>query len=401
MTTWTLGEEVVINEFKAENILVQVGKLKDRNQRLVKFGDNVAETLASTNIILRKPCLMFSAKDTCLMVQKVRKHFGLTLGKREVDVDARKKLGALIQSRAVREIMEKDWPLIVAHAKKHDFRTGTHFFRACSANFLTKIYSKKIRAVTGAAVSDNDLMKTWLGHSGSLESVMSYCNVSVEMPIPKIAMEVPDIHLIRVMQDRQNFLEQELREMKDLLKKQPVAVRGDDGMAEFTINGRSFRLVRYIRKGKYRDTKQRDETMNHYAQVLRDNGLPSSHANMYKMGFGKDTVQAWANKKPLGWTPSNDKESAPVEVEEKEVRILRNTATTVDLNQLPQGDKIIGFDPKDKKNTQNTQMKRNIEIFGEDNVIPPAECEGEPKKMKFTTDKGTTIERTVCDNPRV
>ena len=84
----TLGEEVVINEFKAENILVQVGKLKDRNQRLVKFGDNVAETLASTNIILRKPCLMFYAKDTCLMVQKARKHFGLTSWKREVDVDA-------------------------------------------------------------------------------------------------------------------------------------------------------------------------------------------------------------------------------------------------------------------------------------------------------------------------
>ena len=86
---------------------------------------------------------------------------------------------------------------------------------------------------------------------------------------------------------------------------------------------------------------------------------------------------------------------------EKEVRILRNTATTVDLNQLPAGDKIIGFDPKDKKNTQNTQMKRNIEIFGEENVIPPSECEGSPKKMKFTTDKGTVIERTVCDNPRI
>ena len=156
---------------KKKNILVQVGKLNDRNQRLVKFGDNVAETPASTNIILRKPCLMLSSKDTCLMTQKV---LGLTLWKREVDVDARKKLGALIQSRAVREIMEKDWPLIVAHAKKHDFRTGTHFFRACSANFLTKIYSKKIRAVAGAAVSDNDLMQTWLGHSGSLESVMSY-----------------------------------------------------------------------------------------------------------------------------------------------------------------------------------------------------------------------------------
>ena len=38
----TLGEEIVVNGFKAENILVQVGKLKDSNQRLV-FGDNVAE----------------------------------------------------------------------------------------------------------------------------------------------------------------------------------------------------------------------------------------------------------------------------------------------------------------------------------------------------------------------
>ena len=120
-----------------------------------------------------------------------------------------------------------------------------------------------------------------------------------------------------------------------------------------------------------------------------------------KLGFGKDTVQAWSKKKPLGWTATNAKESKPVEVEEKEVRILRNTATTVDLNQLPAGDKIIGFDPKDKKNTQNTAMKRNIEIFGEDNVIPPSECEGETKKMKFTTDKGTVIERAVCDNPRV
>ena len=90
-----------------------------------------------------------------------------------------------------------------------------------------------------------------------------------------------------------------------------------------------------------------------------------------------------------------------MEVEEKEVRILRNTATTVDLNQLPAGDKIIGCDPKDKKNTQNTAMKRNIEIFGEQNVIPPADCEGWKTKKKFKTDKGTVIERLVCDKPRV
>ena len=72
-----------------------------------------------------------------------------------------------------------------------------------------------------------------------------------------------------------------------------------------------------------------------------------------------------------------------------------------DLNQLPAGDKIIGFDPKDKKNTQNTAMKRNIEIFGEENVIPPAECEGWKTKKKFKTDKGIVIERLVCDKPRV
>ena len=204
------------------------------------------------------------------------------------------------------------------------------------------------------------------------------------------------------MQDRVDLLEQEMRELKELLKKQPVAVRGDDGMAEFTVGEKSVRLAKYKRNGNYLDTKQRDETMNHYVQILKDNGLPATHANMHKLGFGKDTVQAWAKKKPLGWTATNAKESAPVEVEEKEVRILRNTATTVDLNQLPAGDKIIGFDPKDKKNTQNTSMKRNIEIFGEENVIPPSECEGwRTKKRKFTTDKGTVIERSICDNPRV
>ena len=229
---------------------------------------------------------------------------------------------------------------------------------------------------------------------------MSYCNVKVKLPIPKIALEVPDIHLIRVMQDRQNLLEQEMRELKELLKKQPVAVRGDDGMAEFTVNGKSFRLAKH-RRGKNRDETQRDETMNHFAQVLRDNGLDVTRANMHKLGFGKDTTLAWANKKPLGWTASNDKESAPVEVEEKEVRILRNTATTVDRNQLPAGDEIIGYDPKASKNTRSTAMKRNIEMFGADNVIPPSECEGSPKKMKFTTDEGSVIERDVRDNSRV
>ena len=323
------------------------------------------------------------------------------MGKRDEDLDARRKLGALIQSRAVHDIMKKDWPLIIAHAKKHGFRTGTHFFRACSANFLTKVYSDKIETVTGSAVSDGDLMKTWLGHSGSIESVMSYCNVKVRLPMPKAALEIPDIHLVRIMQDRVDFLEEQMRELRELLQKQPVAVRGDDGMVEFTVGEKSLRLAKYKRNGNFRDQTQRDETMNHYAQILKDNGLPTSKANMHKLGFGKDTVQAWSKKKPLGWTASNDKQSAPVEVEEKEVRILRNTATTVDLNQLPAGDKIIGFDPKDKKNTQNTQMKRNIEIFGEQNVIPPSECEGSPKKMKFTTDKGTVIERTVCDNPRI
>ena len=102
------------------------------------------------------------------------------------------------------------------------------------------------------------------------------------------------------------------------------------------------------RNGNFRDQKQRDETINHYLQILRDNGLPATHANMHKLGFGKSTVQAWTQKKPLGWTATN-KESAPVEVIEKEVRILRNTATTVDLNQLSAGDTIIGFDPRTVK----------------------------------------------------
>ena len=59
-------------------------------------------------------------------------------------------------------------------------------------------------------------------------------------------------------------------------------------------------------------------------------------------------------------------------------------------------------DPKASKNSQNTAMKRNIEMFGEENVIPPSECEGwKTKKRKFTTDKNIVIERLVCDNPRI
>ena len=400
----TISTDVTMKEFQEQNIIVQIGKLKDSNQRLLPFGDKdgVLAALSSTNVIIRKPSLIFKAKDICLMVAKVRKYFGLNKSTRGTDIDARRKIGALVQSRDVRAIMVRDWPSVMAHARKHNFRVGTHFFRASAACFMLKVFEDKIRIVTGRSMYDEVIMKTFLAHEGSLESTLSYKYVDAKLPIPRAALETPNIHLIRTMQDRQDFLEQELRELKELLKKQPVAVRQEDGMAEFSVNGNSFRLAKYKRKTVYRDQKQRDETMNHYAQVLTDNGLPVNPANMYKMGFGKSTVAAWANKKPLGWTPSNDKQSAPIEVEEKEVRILRNTATTVDLNQLPAGDKIIGFDPKDKKNTQNTQLKRNIEMFGEENVIPPSECEGwKTKKRKFTTDKNIVIERLVCDNPRI
>ena len=67
-------------------------------------------------------------------------------------------------------------------------------------------------------------MKTFLAHEGSLESTLSYKYVDAKLPLPKAALEIPDIHLVRLMQERQDYLEQELRELKELLKKQPVAV---------------------------------------------------------------------------------------------------------------------------------------------------------------------------------
>ena len=396
-----LGDEKrALKEMGEERILIQIGKLKDPGQRDAKYELDPKTALESTMAIIRKPCLIFSAAETCAMVKKIRQFFGLTRSTRSEDVDARRKLGALIGSRDVRPLLARDWPNVIAHAdkidsnKKEKFSVGTHYFRACASQFLVKIYADKIEAVSGRTMSIPSLLKVFLVHSGSVASTMSYANVKVEFPLSKEELTTPDRHLIRLLQSRMDALEDEILELRKVKPVPVEALTEDKSTAAFI---RSDGTIVFLKKNvmrRYGTTKKRDEVMDDARDRLSAIGHEANETNMGKLGFGHDSFSDWKNHKPL--KSEKQKSAPPAAISERPLR--DNGTSKVDDGQLEYGEKVLIDTSGSTQNAARQKLKRAAERYGEENITE--ECEGEKKQKVFTTDKGTTLKETVCVDER-
>jgi hypothetical protein len=433
-TTFTLGDEKegismdegrALAQFKEQNILVQKGRFKDRAQRNMQYGDDSAARLQETNAILRRPCLLFSAEDTAKMVHTIRRYFKITLGNRPTGPNARREIGEMyVTSRDIRTyVLEKYFPQILSHARKFHFPIGSHFFRSAAANFLADAYQGPVRRATGSAVHRQVLMKTFLTHGGSLQSAMSYANVSTQMPMSVEELQTPLMHLYKTMKSQIDDLVKTVATLTERMNTfQPVQQASD--MLEFTVKGEK----KYVKKRNdigtpFKDAADRDDRIRKAITALEEAGVPVTHDALKRMGFGSETYKDFREGNALNYTASQRKckkapaaaaaapaprppPAAPARPPQPADRNLRERQTHVDLSsQLPYGDKVILTKPNSTANAKRQQLKRGRETFsGPENagmtLDSDADCAGRIVQKTVKTDKGRDLPVRVCEEVR-
>ena len=100
-------DDKVFSELDPDNAIVQIGKLKDKNQRLNQYLDEDDVRYNNVGAIIMKPTSFLSASDVVKMIERVRWYFS-----QDNDDDNRAKIGSRIGSRDIKPVMESDWQLM-------------------------------------------------------------------------------------------------------------------------------------------------------------------------------------------------------------------------------------------------------------------------------------------------
>ena len=404
-------DDKVFAEMDMDNVIVQVGKLKDKNQRLNKYLDEDDARYNPVGAIIVKPTTFLSGSDVVKMIKLIRWFFR----KHEKDSD-RVRIGSRISSRDITPIMENDWPTAVAHAKKFKLTIGTHLFRKFYVRIAVHAYRDIVSRYRGSVISDQTLMAALLGHSGSIFTTMSYSNVVITYSMDAKNFEPDHVLQLQRVVDRLHLMEQKFLDLeRRTVAPLPVAEVSshlginsyDSPVNDARENYEIFSRVSddgtvyytYVHKhdgGRYQGetvkqkTRSRDIIMNNYKAKLESLGLKvNTDTIMIRVGFSKDTVADWKKGLDIGTTRNKPVKSKTV--------VAPKSVLHVDL---PEGAKII-TSSTGTENSQNMARKRNIELVGEENVTTAEGCEAEEgrwikKKVKLNTDKGTSIVRDLC-----
>ena len=83
-------------------------------------------------------------------------------------VEARRKIGSLIGTRDMQPILEKDWPELINHARRHGYRLNTHIFRKMYSAVLGSVemgFVDKIYMLTGIMIDPIVVQSAALRHT--------------------------------------------------------------------------------------------------------------------------------------------------------------------------------------------------------------------------------------------
>jgi hypothetical protein len=424
-----LDEATALQEFRESMIIVQTGRFKDSSQRDVRFGEDVQAELMRTNAILRRPCLIFTAEQTCRMIHQIRTHFKLTLGTRPKGIGARREIAAHINARDMRKyVFEPFFPEVLSHAKKFKLPLGSHWFRSAAANHLADSIRDAV-TVSSAPLGKvgpirQQLMRSILSHGGSVASSLSYSNIDTT-PAKKVQDISPGLeHIVMLLQKSNELLTKQVAELtKRLDTMKPVEQCSD--MVEFKLkDGTIINLPkRNDTSTKYETAADRDASIQKAVNALEGAGIKASNDNLKKMGYSFYTIKDWRDKNPLNFSANakrckgegEAKEGVaapppppPLDVPAPPPRELRERGSHVsDLpTQLPYGDKVILTKPNSTAAAKKMQLKRGRETFsGAENegmtIDSDADCEsGQIKTKVVKTDKGRDLPVRVCEENR-
>lgn len=403
----------IFKELDIQNCIVQIGKAKDKDQRLNKYLDEDDVRYNPNGAIIMKPTTFLSAHDVVKMIERIRWFF-----RKEDENHDRVRIGSRISSRDINPILEEDFPGVVAHAKKFHLTTGSHLFRKIYVHLATHAYRDIVSRHRGSVISNQTLMATLLGHSGSIFTTMSYSNIVITYTMDPENFKPDHVLQLQKVTDQLHFLQTQFDELKrrtvdpveieekseflgiesydsetnDKRENYAIFSRVNDiGVQYYTYVHRHNR-DRYQGDNVRKKTMNRDLIMNNYKAKLVSLGLKITDNNMITVGFSKDTVKDWRMGYDIGTTRNKPTKNAALAA----AAVAAPAVLHVDL---PDGARII-TSTTGTENSQNMARKRNIALVGENNVCSSETCENEggwiQKKVKLNTDKGTVIVRDLC-----
>ena len=386
-------------EIGSDFLLVQIGILKDADQNINKYLAAGDDRFVADRALV-KPSIVFTAKQVVDAIKFFRKVEGITVA----NFVSRKVAGAAYSTREYQPLIKKYFARSYAKAISHGWEIGSHHMRKIYAAASFEIYRERILHATTRYIDRSIWSAMILGHGGSVNTSLSYANVDVSFkPVDDKVLAAPPEHILRLLMGRIGHLEESVKQLKEALQHKTLELPLHPAQQAFVRPDGSIAFIEKHIKRKFKNMKDRDDTLAALKKSLVDARVAGSAQNMGKLGVGRGTYIDWTNRvfrtKKTSTASSNmsDDEEAPPTVD----RALQSGVTTT--VELPSGTHVIANpNPKQVAGTKKQQLKRAYEAYGEDNVIENADdCEdGQVSKKKFKTNKGQERELLVCEENR-
>jgi hypothetical protein len=332
-----------------ENVLVQTGVLKDAETSINKYLKDDNDDRYVMDRVLIKPTIILTAKQVVDGIATFRQMENIT---KKTFVSRRVSSNNFGRDR-IKIVMKKTFPAQAAKAARENNPFGTHFCRKIYANASFEIYKEQVRLVTNKYIDRSVWMAAVLGHGGSIKTSLSYSNVIVDFDLPVEAYKVPDFQVIRNMQAQIEVLTNMYKELrKEFEQRAPT----DMTVNFVATDGKTVNLNKHKRGDGM--------TVQAAMKMLTDNNVVVTNNNLKKLGFGKRAMKSRNEVQNL--KSSNEVQNEP----EQQGRI-----------PLPPNTKVI-IKPRDNPKNTTQYLKRQREMFGEDNLILEGKCEGTVLKQQ-------------------
>ena len=310
-------------------------------------------------------------------------------------VEARRKIASKIGTRDVLPILEKDWPELISHARRHGYRLSTHIFRKMYSAVLGSPemqYIDNIFMLTGTRIDPVVLMAVCLHHMGSFATVQAYSNIYINFATmnAKLLITPPKKLLIDALTEME-YLRQEMKKMKAELEQVKLVNSALDLSAEGIIQQKLN--SRYTPARWPKDNKASDEDFRFVLYTLKQAGVKLTRKNITKMGkigVGRYTSykQRHSPLLPADYKPPSTAQKKrsrdEFEVEEKKNPYTRDQEEA-QARIVPPGTKVIvpQQEVKGTKKKQKTIINRNkqkvkrdaVKFNGRENLT--TECKGD------------------------
>lgn len=274
-----------------EYVIVQIGCAKDRAQAINQFVTKDDSRYVPQKILV-KPCVFMTAEDTVNCIRKFREINNLTVE----NFKTRAKESNKWNTQVVLPLLQRFVPRSCALAKQRGWPMGTHFCRKLAAAVSYEIFNEKVRAMTHRFIDRSVWVSSVLGHSGdsSLSVSLNYSNVHVDFPVPYDCFKsFPGFSTL-------------LAEM-DMLKERIAALETDTWRDSFLKNNAAMEVAFVNKAGevvflpkhqkrKYNSQEDSNAEVAKAFDMLKDKQVHTTVTNVMRMGFGKDTIQAYTHQ---------------------------------------------------------------------------------------------------------